>query len=165
MITENSTLWEYLSPSQRELANVGLFLLEDSSRHVGTTLTDYSYLVFPFAKLYEGFLKQLFLDLRLINDREYRSDHYRVGKTLSPHLVGRLRARSAYGQIESKFDSTLALELWQTWKNGRNLVFHYFPHNIRALTLDQAKQIIFRICDTMEMAVAKTNPHAFDRTI
>jgi len=165
MITKGSRLWNYLSSSQQALVGDGMFLLDDSARHANTTLTDYSYLVFPFAKLYEGFLKQLFLDLGIMTEREYKSDHYRVGKTLSPNLVGRLRARSAYGQIASKYNWDLADQLWQTWRNGRNLVFHYFPHNLRALSLAQATELIERICETMEAAVLYTNPDQHHQSI
>lgn len=157
MITQGSPLWDYLSQPQQALVKDGVFLVEDSRRHVGSTLGDYSYLVFPFAKLYEGFLKQLFLDLGILSDREYKSDHYRIGKTLSPFIARRLGDRSAYTRIETQFGKDIALQLWQTWKNGRNLVFHYFPHNYRALTLDQANTIIQQICDTMESAVSRTN--------
>ncbi len=159
MIQEGSDLWNYLSPSQQALARDGAFLVADSDRHPDTALTDYSYLVFPFAKLYEGFLKQLLLDLRIMTQKEYKSDHYRVGKTLSPSLAGRLGRRSAFGEIEQKFGGDLAVQLWQTWKNGRNLVFHYFPHNYRALTRERAKEIINTIVAVMERAIEETKAH------
>lgn len=158
MIQENSRLWNYLSSPQRVLAQDGQFLLDDSQHHQDEEPTDYSYIVFPFAKLYEGFLKQLFLDLGLMSERDYISDHYRIGRSLSPHLVRRLGEKSAYGQIEKRFGKSLSTRLWHTWKNGRNLIFHYFPHNFRCLSLDQAKTLIQLITDTMAEAVAETNP-------
>jgi hypothetical protein len=157
MIQEGSRLWQYLSLPQRTLASDGAFLVADTAIHHDVDPTDYSYLVFPFAKLYEGFLKQLFTDLGIMSQREYRSDHYRIGRTLSPGMVGRLRGRSAYGQIEERFGKDLATRLWHAWKNGRNMVFHYFAHNYRALALDQAKTLITVLCDAMEDAVVRTN--------
>ena len=159
MIEEGSRLWNYLSPTQRVLAGDGAFLLADSELHRDQEPTDYSYLVFPFAKLFEGFLKELFVDLRIIDEREYLSDHYRIGKALSPNLIRRLGSRSAYGEIEKRYSKGLATRLWHTWKNGRNLVFHYFPHNYRALTIDQAKSLIALICDTMNAVVEETDVH------
>jgi hypothetical protein len=156
MIISGSLLWQYLSPDQRVLAGDGAFLVADAGLHRDQEPTDYSYIVFPFAKLYEGFLKQLFLDLGIISEREYSSEHYRVGKMLSPNLIGRLRARSAYRQIQDRFGKDLATRLWHTWKNGRNMVFHYFPHNYRALTLDQARMVVSQIADTMEDAIRIT---------
>lgn len=157
MINEGSLLWQYLSSDERALARDGQFLVEDTARHKDAKPTDFSYLVFPFAKLYEGFLKQIFKDLGIIEDRQFYSNHYRIGKALSPNIMRRLGKRSAYHEIEMRFGRDLAERLWNTWKEGRNLVFHYFPHNIRALTLDQAKILIFQIIETMGYAVEKTH--------
>ncbi len=157
MISEGSRLWNYLSVSQRVLSGDGVFLLNDSVVHRDEEPTDYSYLVFPFAKLYEGFLKDLFLDLGIIDVHDYASDHYRIGKALSPHMVKRLGRNSAYGEVERRFSKDLASRMWHTWKNGRNLVFHYFPHNYRALTLEQARQLVQLLTDTMQAAVEVTD--------
>jgi hypothetical protein len=46
----------------------------------------------------------------------------------------------------------LANEVWECWKIGRNQVFHYFPHNIKALTFDEAEQVISQIIKTMSDA-------------
>lgn len=155
-IKEGSVLWNYLSAPKRVLAEDGAFLVRDSVNHVNEEPTDYSYLVFPYAKLYEGFLKDFFLDLDIIDVRDYQSDHFRIGKTLSPNLAKKLGRRSAYGQIVTRYGKDLATRLWHTWKNGRNLVFHYFPHNYRALSLDQAKMLIQMIIETMDQAVGDT---------
>lgn len=157
IIREGSALWQYVSPQQQILAGDGGFLLEDAKHHLNEEPTDYSYIVFPFAKMYEGFLKQLFLDTGIISDRDYRSDHFRIGKALSPHLVTRLGSRSAYGEVEKRYGKTLATRLWHTWKEARNLVFHYFPDNYRALTLVQAEGLIAEIIGAMEQAVADTH--------
>lgn len=157
MIHEGSRLWQYLSPTQKTLAGDGAFLLADSQQHRNEEPTDYSYLVFPYAKLYEGFLKQMLLDLDIIDARDYASDRFRIGKVLSPMIARRLGSRSAYGQLARRFGESLAAQLWDAWKNGRNLVFHYFPHNYRALSHNQAKEIIVLIVDAMNTAVEKTN--------
>lgn len=143
----------------RALVRDGEFLIEDSIRHTTPPLassgapTDFSYLVFPFAKLYEGFLKKLFLDTKIISDREYHSDHYRIGKALSPNMARRLGERSAYRQISDRYGVELAARLWHTWKEGRNLVFHYFPHNHRSLTRREAVELVNQLVGTMREAV------------
>ncbi|OGG04185.1 hypothetical protein A2Z33_03450 [Candidatus Gottesmanbacteria bacterium RBG_16_52_11] len=156
MISEGSELWQYLSPNQRTLAEDGEHILKDSALHENPEPTDYSYLVFPYAKMYEGFLKQLFLDLGIISDHAYGSERFRIGKALSPNLVRRLGGHSAYGQVEHQFGKDLATRLWHTWKEGRNLVFHYFPHNYRALSREQAEDLIAGIVETMNDAVKRT---------
>lgn len=157
MIQSRSALWRYLSPEQQRLAADGAWLLEDRKAHPTQELSDYSYLVFPFAKLYEGFLKQLFRDLGIITEADYTSDHFRLGKVLSPNLARRLGVRSAYNQVARRFGDTLADHLWAAWKQGRNLVFHYFPHNYRALTLEQAQERIALTVAAMEEAVRVTH--------
>ncbi len=156
MIVQDSLLWRYLSPQQQSLAHDGALLLEDSKTHPNEHMSDYSYLVFSFSKLYEGFRKQLFRDLGIISDTDYKSDHFRIGKSLSPNMIRRLGSRSAYGQLEDRFGKELATRLWHTWKEGRNLVFHYFPHNFRALTQVQAEELIDSLVGAMEEAVEET---------
>ncbi len=159
MIQPNSPLWQYLSPEQRQLDTDGQLLLADCAVHPNEHLSDYSYLVFPFAKLYEGFLKQLFRDIGAITEREYQSDHFRIGKTLSPNLARLLKTRSAYAWIARQYSPELAVSLWTTWKEGRNLIFHYFPHNIRRLTLAEAQHTITTIIAVMEQSVDITQVH------
>lgn len=156
-IRQESPLWQYLSVNQKSLARDGEFLVEDSKLHIDAPPTDFSYLVFPYAKLYEGFLKQLFLDLDIITLADYESDHFRIGKALSPNLANRLGERSAYTQISKRYGRDLSDSLWHTWKQARNLVFHYFPHNLRSLTRDQAVGLVDLIIATMEQSVRKTH--------
>jgi len=162
MIAPGSLLWRYLSPTQQQLATDGQLLVDDWEQHHVKELSDYSYLVFPFAKLYEGFLKQLFRDLDIITEREYQSANFRVGKVLSPNLVRRLGHRSAYGHLAKRYSTTLAERLWNTWKQGRNLVFHYFPHNLRRLSFVEANEIIAMIETSMMEAIEEMRPQKKD---
>lgn len=162
MIEQGSPLWNYLSRQQQQLAADGVLLYRDRGLHPNESLSDYSYLVFPFSKLYEGFLKQLFRDLEIIGDREYNGDHFRVGKVLSPNLVRLLRGKSAYGLVTKRFGQELADELWIAWKQGRNMVFHYFPHNLRRLSFVDATVIIELIVHAMNHAVSVTHVHGRD---
>ena len=156
MFEETSPIWHYMSPEQQSLARDGKLLIADHLQHPNEKIGDYSYLVFPFSKLYEGFLKQLFRDLKIISENDYRSDHYRIGRSLSPNLVNRLGENSAYGEVERRYGKELADRLWYAWKEGRNLVFHYFPHNFRALDFKSAEGLIHLIYSAMEDAIEKT---------
>lgn len=157
MISEDSKLWKFLSSEEQALARDGAHLIKDRELHGDIELSDYSYLVFPFAKLYEGFLKDLFLSLSVIDYRHYTSDHFRIGKVLSPNLVRRLGRNSAYGQLRERFSDELPRSLWDIWKRGRNLVFHYYPHNNQSLSEREAKEIVVEIIDTMNTALLVTN--------
>jgi len=147
--------WQYLSQSQKDLILEGQYLMNDVIKDRADHFKDYSFLIFPFAKAYEGFLKQLFLDAKYISHLDYISDHIRLGKLLSPNLVERLGDRSLYKQTSEKASPELAEKIWQVWKTGRNQVFHYFPHNLKAVTFEEAQQIVNGILVTMQEAYFK----------
>jgi len=155
LIFKTSDFWFYLSKNQKDLINEGLYLMNDVIKNNAYHFKDYSFLVFPFAKAYEGFLKQLFLDVKFISHLDYISDHLRLGKLLSPNLVNKLKERSLYKKIKDKAGQELADKIWNAWKIGRNQVFHYYPHNLKALTFSQAENIIDNILSVMEEGYGK----------
>lgn len=162
MISENSALWHYLPPGQRSLIKLGFYLLDDLNVHLpAEQITDYSFVVFPFAKAYEGFLKQLFLDMGLIEKWQYEHDNFRIGKVLSPFLQKMLRGRSVYRQLtQLTGNSAFADRLWMAWKRGRNLLFHYYPHNLSSINRAEAQSIIDELIKVMEEAVEVYQSHA-----
>lgn len=150
LIDKESAFWSYLSQGQKDLLSEGLYLMDDVVRDHAYQFKDYSFLVFPFAKAYEGFLKQIFKDQKLISHLDYISDHLRLGKLMSPNLIGKLGDRSLYLKIKEKYSLELADKVWNVWKNGRNQIFHYFPHNIKAISFAEARGICMDILRTME---------------
>jgi hypothetical protein len=145
-------LWEYLSQTQKDLIDEGQYLMNEVIQDHAYRFKDYSFLIFPFAKAYEGFLKQLFKDVGFMSHLDYISDHLRLGKLLSPHLIMKLGDKSLYEKIRINGSRELAETIWKTWKLGRNEIFHYFPHNIRAVTFDEANRTVGSILETMEIA-------------
>lgn len=130
----------YLSGHQKELvADVEIIL---KRLQIQDPISDFSFLVSPIAKAYEGFLKDFFLELGVINDYDYESDHFRVGKTLNPSL--RYKRFSVYQKL-ADYDEKgeeLAETLWDAWKFGRNEIFHYFPSNYKNLSQNEAEDRI-----------------------
>lgn len=151
LILRTSEFWLYLSQTQRDLILEGQYLMNDVIKDQAYHFKDYSFLVFPFAKAYEGFLKQLFKDTKLISHLDYISDHLRLGKLMSPNLVGRLGENSLYNKIKVRSGQDLADKIWNIWKLGRNQIFHYFPHNLKAVSFKDAEKIIREILNTMEL--------------
>ena len=137
-----------LTPEQKNLFNEGFHLLEHVKAHKDE-FSDYSFIVFPFAKAYEGYLKGFFLDKGLISRDDFYSRHFRIGKAMSPSLGARLRPGSVYKKICDRFGCDLSEEIWQTWKKGRNEVFHYFADNVKALSLAEAEERIQMILKTV----------------
>ncbi|MEK7127711.1 MAG: hypothetical protein AAB838_03250 [Patescibacteria group bacterium] len=136
----SSVLDNFLTPELKSLLVDGDKLLNSNLE----TFNDYSFLVFNFSKAYEGFLKLLFLKMGIIRKQEYESDHWRVGKALSPHM------HQVYDRIGPEF----AERMWQTWKRGRNSIFHFYPHRLKILTLTEARDLIAEILMTMEFSVS-----------
>ena len=150
--------WQYLSQTQKDLILEGQYLMNDVIRHHVYQFKDYSFLVFPFAKAYEGFLEQLFKEIKFISHLDYISDHLRLGKLMSPNLTDRLGDRSLYKKMTETVTKDFADRVWETWKLGRNQVFHYFPHNFKALSFEEAERIVNQITQTMEEAYMKLKP-------
>lgn len=146
--------WSYLPQEQKDLIQQGDYLMNEIIRHQSYQFKDYSFLVFPYAKAYEGFLKQLFRDADLISRLDYVSDHLRLGKLMSPNLVRRLGGKSLYKKISDRASQKLADDIWETWKMGRNQTFHYFPHNLRSLSFEEAEELVKKIIMIMEEAYA-----------
>jgi len=148
-LIQKDEIWQYLSVTQKDLILEGKYLIDIIKPH---RFKDYSFIVFPYSKAYEGYLKQLFLDIRFISHMDYISDHFRVGKYLSPHMVGRLAEKSIYAKIRQRTTDDLAQEMWHIWKEGRNQVIHYYPHNLKRITYDEAFEMIEDILNIMMKA-------------
>lgn len=144
----DTNFWDYLSPYQKDLIREGSFLYQEVFDKSEYSFVDYAFLVFPFAKAYEGFLKQFLFDTDLISIKEYNSNHIRLGLLLCPDLPSYDR-RSIYLEIVGKCGSDLAGKMWETWKYCRNQVFHYYPHNSKAINLIGAKERIQMILLTI----------------
>ncbi len=147
--------WQYLSPNQQNLILEGQYLMNEIIKTNAYQFKDYSFLVFPFAKAFEGFLKKLFMDVKFISHLDYISDHLRLGKLMSPMLIEKLGERSLYKKIKDKASPELAEKIWDTWRIGRNQIFHYFPHNLKAISFEEAEKVINQIVVTMEESYAK----------
>lgn len=153
IVADNRNLWNYMSKGQQDLLMQGQYMIDKVAKEGKYNFDDYSFLVFPFAKAYEGFLKQLFLDVKFITHLDYISNHFRLGKVLSPYMARKLGDKSVYEKIVQTSGRDLADSIWHTWKIGRNQVFHYFPHNLKSLTLPEAETIIKTMIETMERSV------------
>jgi hypothetical protein len=115
--------------------------------------SDYSFVVFPAAKAYEGFLKKLFLDLNFITEEDYYGKHFRIGKALNPSLPREYRREGVYDKIVQHCQGeSLADKLWEAWRLSRNLTFHWFPNEKNALTLTEAGQRVQMIINVIDEA-------------
>jgi hypothetical protein len=138
--------YDYLEEDLRELLEESFELIDKvPGWHDG--FHDYSFIVFPAAKALEGYFKKLFIDLGFITRDDYYGRHFRIGKALNPQLEERFREKeSVYDKLVNfTGGKELADFLWDTWKNCRNLVFHWFPDEKRAINFDEAKARVDQI--------------------
>jgi len=157
---KNKTWFQALSHSQQDLVSQAYILLDQEQADLND-YHDFSFIVFPMAKAYEGFLKQFFLDLGIISQKQFTSTHFRIGKSLNPDLPARYR-RSDW--IVDRLDQTcpilpseyvgtkLSRHLWKTWKKYRNRLFHFFPEHANFISLKDAETGLHHLTEMMSLA-------------
>ncbi len=135
-----------LNFTQKQLIKQSFYLL-DWAKSNKKQLFDYSFVVMPAAKAYEGFLKDWFFQMGLINEDDLKDDKFRIGKALNPHLerIPHLKKECLYQEISQKTGQETAQLLWQTWKQSRNRIFHYFHKLQQVFTVDQAEEKLNKI--------------------
>lgn len=147
--------YTYLSSKQRQLIETSLVLLDQARQHVDSQVSDYSYLVFPTAKAYEGFIKRYFHQMGLISEEDYTDKYFRIGRALNPDIRPRFRDKSwLYDNIAQQCGSQIARQLWETWLAARNRLFHYFPgNNTQMISLVRAEHLLEQVFDAMNQAI------------
>lgn len=156
---EKRVWWNYIEKDLQELLVLSEFLSNVVKSWGGDmpagskVFHDYSFVVFPSAKAYEGFLKKVFLDMRFITNEDYLGKRFRIGKALNPFLEDRLRNKESVYDRLVKYcgGKELADTLWNTWTRSRNLVFHWFPNEKRAISFEEAEERIKLIISAMDM--------------
>jgi hypothetical protein len=158
-VLQQKVWWNYLGEDLQKLFETSMFLASTVKSWGGDLpggakeFNDYAFVVFPAAKAYEGFLKKMFLDLGFITQEDYFGKHFRIGKSLNPSLPKGIRAQEVYGKIVKHCGGKeLADNLWETWRVGRNLTFHWFPNEKNAVTFDEAVKRVDMIISSIDKA-------------
>ncbi len=117
--------YSFLDDSQRRLLLDSLliktiFTNSDYDRIVNVLLSDFSVVVFPSAKAFEGYIKKLLLTIGLITEKEIKEDPYKSiigrilnGKEIKKKLLDKKRGRN--------IPKLLAVQ----WELCRNIILHY----------------------------------------
>ncbi len=140
----------FLSEDQQLLVKTAISLYEfvDTS---GQEFFDYSFIVFPMAKAYEGFLKRYLHRVGLISQEVYESNRFRIGRALNPDLNNHYQDEHwYYDDIEQVCGKEVGREMWNTWLTCRNRVFHYFPKKDHFLSKEKAQQYLVMMMDSMD---------------
>ena len=148
-----STWFLYLDDKQKNLVRQAL-TLHDREVELNSNLEDYSFLVFGMSKAYEGFLKKFLRDVNIISDKVYEGRRFRIGRALNPDVHTDQRDRYwLYDDVTHMCGEPIARQMWETWLECRNQVFHFFPKEVNSLTLPQAQEYLLKLIDTMQQAV------------
>lgn len=145
--------FESIPERPRTLLTLSLDLYEREVAQ-GSELEDYSFLVFPAAKAYEGFLKHYFFTQGLIAKRTYEGKRFRIGRALNPDIHPKGRDEYwLYDDVSKRCGAELATELWDTWLVCRNQVFHYFPLKDTSLRLTDAQRLIEKVLSAIRTTI------------
>lgn len=152
---EHQDWYSYLSPVQKQLLETSLTLL-DHAREVA--VPDYGYLIFPAAKAYEGILKKYLYDVGLLDQKAYQDKKFRIGRALNPDIRNSHQDEDwYYDDVAQVCGEPMAREIWDTWLECRNHIFHFFPGEDEIVTLDHAQTKIFQIMTTLQSLIACYN--------
>lgn len=150
---KDKKFWLYLNSTQQKLIKQSFQFLQWAKK-TKLKIFDYSFIVMPAAKAYEGFLKKLFYDLGLITFEDMHFDYFRVGKALNPEIkkYKNWQKEFLFEKISQKCGQKTAFFLWQTWKESRNKLFHYFFLEKQFFSLRTAEERLKKIISAMETA-------------
>lgn len=124
-----------LPEEQQKLIELSIILYERELK-LETGLVDYSFILFPMAKAYEGFIKQYLFDLNLISQKTFEGRRFRIGRALNPDIRDNQKDEFwLFDDMVGLCGPEIAHSLWDTWLECRNRVFHYFPQRNVRLTL------------------------------
>lgn len=133
--------------------------LYDREVSVQSALYDYSFIVFPASKAYEGFLKHFFFSQGLISKKTYEGKRFRIGRALNPDIHPNGQDEYwLYDDLSKKCGREVAFEMWDTWLICRNQVFHFFPLKKATLTLAEANTRLEKIFSIIRVAILCSNP-------
>jgi hypothetical protein len=149
----------YLDHGMADLVDQSITLMFDEKQRERKRFHDYSYLVFPIAKAYEGFLKKFLYDAGLVDEKLFTDKHFRIGRSLNPELPEKYRDDDwVYEIVEDMCKrhgvADLAGLMWGAWREARNMLFHYFfPDHERFLSFEGAKERIDKVKMVMKKVV------------
>lgn len=141
-----------LPPRQQELQRLSMFLYNREAT-ADYQLSDYSFILFPMSKAYEGFLKLYLLEMNLITRKVFEGNRFRIGRALNPDVRKEQRDKYwLYDDVQRVCGDKTARDLWQTWLQCRNQVFHYFPMKPTKMTLPVVYERLQQIDDSISAA-------------
>lgn len=154
--------YQFLDHGMQDLVNQSYSLIQQEKKYAKPRYHDYSYILFPIAKAYEGFLKKYLYTLELIDESVLYDRYFRIGRSLNPDLPDKFKDDNWLFDDLLKIcrqsqAGDLAKKLWQAWVEGRNQLFHYyFPDHVKFINLIEAEKLVDQFVTAMDQAVQLT---------
>lgn len=149
----DDTWFSFLNDRHKSLVRTAVSLYEREFE-LKSDLEDYSFIVFPMSKAYEGFLKRSFYDLKLIDKKTFEGKRFRIGKALNPDVHEDQRDKYwLFDDLEKICGAEMARELWETWLECRNRVFHFFVNDNNTVSLEDAGNKLLKLNNAMKYLV------------
>lgn len=149
----DSSWFSFMNERHRSLVRTAISLYE-RELELRSDLEDYSFIVFPMSKAYEGFLKRSFLDLNIIDIKTFEGKRFRIGKALNPDIHQDQRDKYwLFDDLEQLCGHEMARELWETWLECRNRVFHFYAKDYNILSLEDAGNKLMQLSNSMRLLV------------
>lgn len=154
----NANWFPLLDENGRRLVMLSVTLYERELR-MKSTLQGYSFLVFPMAKAFEGFIKLYLKQLGLLNRPDYNDSKFRIGRALNPDISEQHKDEWwLYDDVVRSCGEKVARDLWDAWVQCRNRVFHYYFNQESEMNLDQATKKLEQMAQAMESATLCQKP-------
>lgn len=156
---EKKDWFTFLNDHGKRLALLSKSLYERELR-LQSGYESYSFVVFPLAKAYEGFLKYYLREMNLLSNTLYSDKKFRVGRAINPDVsLSHRNEWWLYDDVERLCSRTIARSLWNTWLECRNKMFHFYFDDETLLPLDVAEKKLMQLSRTMEEAMKCLREH------
>lgn len=140
----------YKNLSTVEFLESGMIKQRDQVFRLTTEFNDYSFVVFPFAKAFEGVLKKILVEAGFLKEGELLEDpSLSINKYFNP--VGNQKILES---VKDKTrDKAIPYVIYSTYQECRNQIIHYDSYrDNRVKSLDEARFYLERIEDAIEKA-------------
>jgi hypothetical protein len=149
-----TTWFSLLDENGKRLVQLSIALYEREVR-MQSPLESYSFLVFPMAKAFEGFIKLYLKKMGLLNRSDYNDSKFRIGRALNPDISEQQKNEWwLYDDVARQCGEKVARNLWDSWIQCRNRVFHYYFNQETEMSFDQARKKLEQMAKAMEEAMA-----------
>ena len=121
-----------------------IFTTYDSNEIFNRLINDFSIVVFPSAKAFEGFIKKLLLAINLITQKEIKEDPYKsIGKIINGEQIQKKI-------LDKKRDRSVLKLLVAQWDFCRNVILHYDLDQPEIINKEEAFKKIEDIYEVMK---------------